>query len=178
MVRQTPAVIIQGDTTSWDFTCRSYPSTTWTLTYTLQITGTVYTVVADANSDGTYTVSIPSAVTATYEGGHYRYTAVATLGADRHTVEQGTLFVELDLSTNPNENSESWVKQALDAVNAVILGKATNDQQSYSIQGRSLTRYSIEDLWKLRDRLQRLYNKELAEEGLKKKRIIQSSFLT
>lgn len=178
MVRQTPAVIIQGDTTSWDFTCSTYPSTAWTLTYTLQITGTVYTVVADANSDGTYTVNIPSAVTATYEGGNYRFTAVVTSGADRHTVEQGTLIVELDLSTNPNENSESWVKQALDAIEAVILGKATHDQQSYSIQGRSLTRYSLDDILKLQTKLQRLYNKELAEEGLLKKRIIQSSFLT
>ena len=178
LTRYVPAVIVQGDTVTWTSRNITYPSTDgWTLTYTLQITGTAHTVVAVGNSDGSYTATIPSTVSATYAGGNYRFQGVVTSGSDRHTVEQGTLFVELDFATNPDANSESEVKRALDAVEANLLGKATSDQQSYTIQGRSLTRYSIEELQSLRDYYQRRYDRELAEEGLKVKKTIQVSFL-
>jgi hypothetical protein len=72
----------------------------------------------------------------------------------------------------PGADGRSFVKQALDAIEAVLAKRATKDQERYVIEvngsRRELWRTPIGDLLKLRDRYRAEYNAELrAKSGSK-----------
>ena len=50
---------------------------------------------------------------------------------------------------------------------AVIEKRATKDQESYSLNGRSLTRTSVEELQRLKNNYQAMYNAEVRRERIK-----------
>ena len=63
-------------------------------------------------------------------------------------------------------SEKSHVQKTLEALEALIEGKATKDQQSYSINGRTITKMPITDLLKWRDKYKAEFRKEqLAAEG-------------
>jgi hypothetical protein len=54
----------------------------------------------------------------------------------------------------------STLKEILDAIDAMVKGKATLDQKSYVIGNRQLERYPIPDLLMMREKYARLYAEE------------------
>lgn len=68
----------------------------------------------------------------------------------KKTIKVGSLEILQNLdNVNSLETSEN--QKALNCINAVLQKRATLDQQSYSIQGRSLSRMSVADLIKLKE---------------------------
>ena len=65
-----------------------------------------------------------------------------------------------NISTNTSIDVQSHARKVLSAIEAVIEGRASQDQMSYSIAGRSLSRMPIDDLLTLRDRYRAEWNKE------------------
>jgi hypothetical protein len=61
------------------------------------------------------------------------------------------------------------LRKVLDAIQATIEGRASQDQMSYSIAGRSLSRMSIDDLLTFRNRYRAEYNEELKKARIKNK---------
>ena len=49
-------------------------------------------------------------------------------------------------------------------IDSILSGRADGDVASYSINGRSLTKLSIDDLMTWRDRYQALHNREVRKE--------------
>jgi hypothetical protein len=58
-------------------------------------------------------------------------------------------------------------KIVLDKIEALIQGKADHDAENYSLNGRSLSRYSWEELEKIRAKYQAEYNRYLINEDRK-----------
>ena len=113
--------------------------------------GSVFTITATESGNGKFTFSENSQATAVWVPGEYHTCVYATLGDARHTVEQSKARVMPDLAGAPTDN-RGHVKKTLDALEAMIEGKATKDQASMTIAGRSLARYEPGDLLKWRDR--------------------------
>ena len=70
---------------------------------------------------------------------------------------------------NTNADLRSHAKKVLDAIEAVIENRATVDQSSFSIAGRSLSRMSIDELLTLKNRYKAEYLKEIKEARIKNK---------
>ncbi len=171
--KQEPDVLVVGDRWVWrrpDLVA-DYPTADYALTYEFHLdTGgggsNKFTITATETSTD-YIVEIASATTASYTAGEYNWYAFITRSSDsqRLSVDEGRTKVEINFA-NTNADSRTHAKKVLDAIEATIEGRASQDQMSYSIAGRSLSRMSIDDLLKFRDR----YRAE-HEKAIKKLRI-------
>lgn len=148
-----PAWANSGDTWQWTKQLADFPATDgWTLTYYLNAGGAPLTFDAAVDADGTsYDVTVPAATTAAFAPGSYAWTAVvhqgAGGGAQRFTVDEGRIRI----CTNPSGTGAlSHARKVLAAVEAVIEGRATKDQEEYQIGGRSLRRTPLPELTKFR----------------------------
>jgi hypothetical protein len=117
-----------------------------------------------------YIIEIPSATTAAYANGDFHWYAFITRTSDseRIAVDDGYAKIEIDF-TDTNADHRSHAKKVLDAIEATIEGRASQDQMSYSIAGRSLARMSIDDLMTFRNRYRAEYNEELKRWRVKNK---------
>ena len=154
---EEPAVIIAGDTLQWYRTdLPDYPADDgWVLTYNLR-GASVIDIVAITYQDKSFEVNVVAATTAAYTIGDYWWSAYCTHAGDskRYQVDYGTLEIKADIaqvSTDPYDG-RSDVKKTLDAVEAVLLGRASKDQMAYTIAGRSLSKTPIPDLLAFRDK--------------------------
>ena len=165
-----PAELIAGDRWAWnrEDLGSDYPPASYALSYSarLESVGTEIEITA-SESGSDYIVEVAAATTAAYTAGIYHWQAYITRTSDseRVTVDSGTFEVIADrdsASTDPR----SHVKVTLDAIEAVIESRATKDQESYSINNRSLSRTPLKDLIMLRDKYAGLYAKEIRAERI------------
>lgn len=126
------------------------------------------TASADTENADDFLFSAAAAVTATYTVGEYQWQVVATKSPDRYTIATGiiTLLDNIANRTTLYDN-RSHVKKVLDAIEAVLEGRASRQDQSYTIAGRSLSLTPIPDLLKLRSLYKSEYESELAAERIK-----------
>ena len=157
-----PPRIIAGDVVELDISLPDYPASLWALTYTLSNSAAAIDWTAGESGDD-YELLIPSSTTKDYLVGEYRINAYATetSSSNRTTIGEGVVSIEPDLAVKGAYDTRSNVKKVLDAIDATILGTASSDQQAYTIQGRSLSRRSMEELLKLRAYYTALYEAEL-----------------
>jgi len=149
-----PARLVVGDTWRWQRTLDGYPASAWTLTYYVRGPNGEFTIVAGADGD-IHDVTVAKTTTSAYNAGAYSWTAVVDDGAtQRFTVETGRL---IELQLDPTKigkgyDGRSHARRVLDAIEAVIEGRASKDQEEYSIEGRSLKRTPLAELVKFRNR--------------------------
>lgn len=121
------------------------------------------TAIADADNADDFKFTAPAATTAAYKEGVYQWQLTATKTTDRYTIATGIITLKDNIgSRSALYDNRSHAKKVLDAIEAVIEGRATQDQQSYQIAGRSLSRTPIPDLMKLRATYKSEYDNELA----------------
>jgi len=143
--------IIAGDYLAWKRSDLNsdYSNSAHTLTYKARLENSGSTVITiTASASGTdYLVEESQSDTASYTVGLYYWDAyiTKTSTSERIRVDYGQWSVIADLATATTDPRSSN-KKIYDAVVAVIEGRASQDQMSYSIAGRSLSRMSIEDL--------------------------------
>ena len=157
-----PLQFVAGDTVKWTKSLADYlPADSWVLTYALVREGSQEEITATDNGDGTHAITIAAAITAAYTAGMYSWQAYVTKAAERYLADAGELEVLADFaSQSTGHDGRSLVKQTLDALEATILGRASSDQLSMSIQGRSIARVPPTELLKWRD----IYRAEYAAE--------------
>lgn len=162
-----PDIITKGDSTSWTKSFPNYKASDgWVLTYYFRGAATL-DKAATADGDD-HLVELTTANTDTLTAGDYAWAAKVAKGSEVITVETGQLTVLNDLADeSTGYETRPYVKRVLDSIEALMLGKTTQDASSYSIQGRSLTRYSFEELETLRDKYQRLWNSYLKKQKRK-----------
>ncbi|MGE4169136.1 MAG: hypothetical protein AB7F28_00255 [Candidatus Margulisiibacteriota bacterium] len=104
--------------------------------------------------------------TGEWSQGKYWYALRVEKDGTIFQIQDGTVRIEADLAsiTAPFDGRDH-VRKVLDAIEAVIEGRATIDQESYTINNRQLRRTPIADLLKLRDR----YKEELRRQESAKK---------
>lgn len=141
-----PTKLRAGDTARWDRSLADYPASTWTLTYRLVSDARTYTFNATANAD-THEITVAMATTAAWLPGIYQWTSTVTDGTSRYTVATGHIEVLYNPGTvSAPMDTRTHAKTVLDAIEAVLEGRATHDVASYTIGGRQLARMPIEDL--------------------------------
>jgi hypothetical protein len=161
----TPSKIIAGDTAEWLISLADYPASIWTLTYTLVKDGVQITFSGSQySSTETHHINNSASATEGWIDGLYSYRATVSDGADRYTVEDGTIEILPNFATAAiGYDDRSFAKKALDAVEAVLLGRASQAQLEYSIAGRQLKFIPPAELMDLRDRYRSEYRAEEAK---------------
>lgn len=141
---ELPRRITVGDTITWDETLDDFPaSASWVVTYNFTSPGDQFASTHAAVVDD-HRITI---VTTDLEEGRYEYTKKVTDGTSIHTLERGYIFVDPDLSADSaGVDRRSYAATALANIEAVLIGKASKDQTSYSLNGRALSRYSFAEL--------------------------------
>lgn len=148
-----PQTLTAGDRWTWTDSLVDYPATLWTLTYYFR--GPTSLAAAVGVASGTdHVLTITAALTADLKPGFYDWQARAALIATPTTIETvdiGRLTVEPNLANAAIEHRSFW-RQVLDQLEPVILGRASTDQLSMSIAGRSLQRMTWDELLSVYDR--------------------------
>jgi hypothetical protein len=144
-----PQKLTAGDTWQWDESIAEYPASTWTLTF--YFSGPApFNIVASPNG-ADFAISVTAIVTADYTAGDYQWVARVSNGTQVTSVDTGQLILLPDLS-DVDADHRSFNRRALEALQAVIENRATTDQLSFTIAGRSLTRMSWDELLRAYDR--------------------------
>jgi len=168
-----PAQITAGDSLRFVDTVGDYSAADgWVLKYSLSNGGEVNTIESAAEgSDHGFTVA--ATATANWRAGQYRWQAYVAKGIERITVGRGFCEVLADIING--EDARHHVEKTLAALEAMLEGKANQDQQTMTLNGRSLTRLPVEELLKWRDRykaeLARVKRAERVAQGLGSNRI-------
>lgn len=166
-----PSKLVIGDYWAWtredladDYAVASY---SWSYSAILEASPATKITINATGSGTTYTVEVASATTATYTAGVYHWTGYITRTSDseRIALDKGT-FELLENAATSSVDPRSHVKKTLDALEAMIEGKATRDQKSYSIGDRSLERMSPGELMMWYDKYKYFYAQELNAERI------------
>jgi len=149
---QVPPQFVAGDLWQWTREFPDYPAGTWTLTYYFENKDQAFSAAGSA-SGTTHSFSIAAATTAGYKPGRYKYRARAVNGSSIYTVDEGYAEVTRDPAAVGFSDTRSWARRTLEALEATLEGKASGDQLSMSIAGRSIARLQPKELLDWRDRL-------------------------
>lgn len=154
-----PTTITAGDTVQWTKTLSDYPADAYALNYTLQpISGGTPLEVTAAASGTDHAVTISAATSAGYSSGDYRWFSFVSdlaTSTQRFTLEHGSLSILPDPATFTTASDlRSHARTVLDAIEAVLEGRATSAQAEYSLNvagNQTQIKYiQIADLLKLR----------------------------
>ncbi len=160
-----PTELVIGDRWVWKRTDlgADYPPASYSLKYSLRLASSTATEIEiTANESGSnYLFEVASATTAGYTAGRYYWQLYITRTSDseRLLLDRGVV----DVLTNQDASAtdpRTHARIVLDAIEAVIEGRASKDQEEYSIGSRSLKRTPIPDLMELRNK----YRAEVAAE--------------
>jgi hypothetical protein len=152
--------ITSGDSLNWKESVAEYPASDgWTLRFSL-VNGASKVEFSASSEGDDYAVSLSASVTSAWHPGRYRFQAYVSRAEDRHTVGTGTVDILPDFSSAATFDGRTHAERVLEAIEAVIEKRASRDQESYTIKGRSLSRTPLPDLLVLRDK----YKSEVREE--------------
>ena len=167
IANQEPNLICAGDLIQWRKSLSLYPAGTWTLSYTLINAHNKIDITATASGTD-HLVNVAAATSATWPPGTYKVQGYVTNGSQRFTITQDEITIKPNFAAASTLDTRSHVKKVLEALEAVLEGKATSDQMEYSIGGRSIKRMPITDLMVWRDKYRAQYLSEQRAEGLAK----------
>jgi hypothetical protein len=163
-----------GDFWAWKRTDLStdYPTASYALSYEFNLvdgsTAANFTLTATESNDE-YLIEVSN--TTTYTSGEYNWVAYITRSSDSARIKLSEGFTEIQENYATTTSSvRSHAKKVLDAIEAVIENRATMDQSSMSIAGRSLSRLTIDELLQFRDRYKAEYLKEVKKARIKNKK--------
>lgn len=149
-----------GDTVKWTKSLPDYPASQgWALSYTFINSTGKFTATGSANGTA-FDVTISATTTAAVSAGDYYFEGYASKAGERFRVDCGTVTVAPNITSAATFDGRSHARKVLDAIEAVIEGRASTDQQEYTIGNRSLKRTPIADLIVLADKYRAMVNAE------------------
>lgn len=160
-----PLKIVVGDFIQWKKTAlaESYPPALYSAEYVARVaSGQSGEIKIQAIESATYYLfQATSATTAAFEAGfyHWQLEITQTSSGNRIVVERGEFEAIADLDNN-GADPRTHAEVMLDKIESLLEGRADKDVNSYSIQGRSISKMSIADLLQWRD----YYRKEVLKE--------------
>lgn len=146
-----PSSVNAGDTWRWTRSLADYPASAgWALSYTLINASAKITISAAASGDD-HAVTVAAATTATYAAGTYDWRARVSKAGEVYTVGEGRITVRNAYAASTFD-ARSHARKTLDAIEAVIEGRASSSTAEYQIAGRQLKYIPVPDLLALRDK--------------------------
>lgn len=154
-----PDRVNAGDTIKWTRTLSDYkPSDGWALSYILINAAGKITISASGSGD-TFAVVVSAATSAAWAAGTYDWREQASKAGEVFTVADGRIVVAPAFSGSTLD-ARTHARKMLEAINAVLEGRATSAVGEYEIGGRRLKYIPAAELLVLRDR----YRSEVARE--------------
>lgn len=157
-----PRLII-GDSYSFTTTVADYPATDgWTLSHVLRpASGSNDAITLTATADGEdYLTTVSTTTSGGWEPGDYTVIAQVAKVGERHTLDAVALSGgrltsnRITVLANPAEgeafDDRSHARKTLDALNAMIEGRASMEQKSFTIRERAVELLSPDELIKWR----------------------------
>lgn len=179
-----PTEIVVGDFIQFKITqfSEDYSNSLYTMRFVARIaTGGSSEIKVDATAlNDDYLFAIPGATSASYDVGHYHYQLEIERNSDgeRIVVDRGELDIVTDFDNQVDPRAHAEVM--LTKIESILEGKADSDVSSYSIAGRSLTKFSPEELvdWRnyYRREVSSIKRKEAIKHGRKPKSTILLRF--
>ncbi len=167
-----PTTMRQGDTQEWHLLLPEY-GYGWGVCVRFVSAAGSFTVEGTDNwvdgedsraGWGDWFFSVGMAESEAIAPGRYQWFVIANNDYERKTISQGYATVEPNVSAGSDAelklDARTHARRMLAAIEAVLEKRASSDQQSYSIGGRSLARTPIPDLIRLRA----MYRREVAAE--------------
>ena len=156
-----PTSFTVGDTVAWTKTLADFPASAgWELTYSFVNASNQFTESSTTADGDDHAIVITAADSANLTAGDYEWQAYATKTTERYPAGSGSVTVEPNFATGAVDG-RSHVKIVLDAIEAVLEGVATTSQASSSLNGRSITKYSTEELIAFRSKYKSEYASEV-----------------
>ena len=162
-----PITIYKGETVVWnrkDLT--DYPVGSYAMSWSARLEsngGTAFTATV-TEVDDYYKFTLDNSATGGYTTGDYFWVLKVTQSSDSEELilETGKITVK-DNYFGSTGDTRSHAKIMLDKIESILEGRADADVSSYSIQGRSLSKISINELLQWRDYYKAEYQKEIAK---------------
>lgn len=179
-----PRSFTQGDTVTWTESLSDFKASLYTLTYRFVSKDGIFDATITANGED-FDVVIAKADTEDMVDGEFEWqkrvtkisdSTVQTLCTGRSRVLKNYATISDGEAYDPR----SFAEKTLANIRVVLEGKATRDQSSYSVNGRSLSRYSYDELltaerdFAARVRMER--NAAVRRRGGKSRRTVMAMF--
>jgi len=157
-----PTQIRAGEYITWEKSLADYTAASWTLKYSISGTAGGHITITSTGSGTTHTAVITVAETGALAKGTYKlFGWVQNAGATQKiSVYNGTLKVLANLFTATAADQRTDNQIILDAIIAVIKGRATKQHQEIAIAGRNIMLLSPAELYKW----QKVYEYEVEKE--------------
>lgn len=171
-----PLELTVGDTWSFTLSIGDHDRPSWTATLYLQNeSGSLSASSSGAGPEHVFIVA--AATTAAYAAGKYRWTVRVSDGSTKSVMDSGWITLVPDPASTGARDQRSWARRALDAIEAALEGRATNDQLSFQIRDRSIQRTPLPELVTWRDQLRREVRAETSAQKQGKGRNIKVRFV-
>lgn len=167
-----PTKIIAGDRIAWKRSDlhSDYPNDEYTLSYILKrdTSGSEGIDITASASGNDYLIEVASATTATWAADTYKWESFITRDSDsqRHRLGWGSCVVHPDFSSATTD-PRSHAQKVLEAIEAVLEGRASKDQDTLTVEGMTLVRTPVEDLLMLRSKYRGIYAREQRAERMR-----------
>ena len=170
-----PQNLRAGSAYSW--TENKFDAGDGTLEYTIFNGSAVYTVSGDGVD-----FALTSADTKSWRNGKYSWVLRRVVDAEREDLASGRLEILPNPNISPNGlDDRTHAERVLEALEATLENRATDDMDSFTIRGRTISSMPIKDLLSFRA----LYKREVAAEanarrlaaGLPSNRFIRTRFV-
>lgn len=154
---QEPDSIIAGLTAQWKIYLADYlPGDDWILKYSLKKSGvSAINISSTDNGDDYHLINLTPEVTALYTtNGEYAYQAYVENSdtGEKYLIETGIIEIKPGLSASSTSyDPRTHARKVLDAINAVIEGRASYNQSSVKVGDKELRYYSFSQLVELRE---------------------------
>jgi hypothetical protein len=169
-----PAAITAGDTLLLLLDGGDYPANEgWTYWFSFRKeTGSLIEFSSTA-SGSNHSFTVAADITATWTDGIYKGVGYVESATQRFTVWRGELVVESNLTEqDANYDTRTHGQKALDAINAVLEGKASRDVLASTIAGQSIQRMSFTELLQAKSFYESVVQQEQVLLGQKSNRVL------
>lgn len=140
-----------GDTIDETISLPNYPAGDgWSLKIVITNSANKYVIESTADGDDHSIDVAGGGGTDTWTAGKYRWVAFAIKDGKRQRISSGDIEVLPDVEALAAD-LRSHAEKVLEAIEAVIEGKASTDDYDTTVNGKRLVRYNYEELLKLRN---------------------------
>jgi len=163
-----PTQFRAGEIVEWPKSLSAYSAADgWSLFYRLVNESNAYTAI-EGTADGTgFVITIPAATTANYVAGKYALYGWVSKSAELYEVYNAECEVLVDLKAlTAGYDIRPHVKKVLDALEAVIEGRASEKEKTVSIGGQTIDMMTLAELRIEWNRYNKYYQDYLAEQRI------------
>lgn len=152
ILSKVPEQLRAGDTLRLLLALQDHDAPTWSSVLYFENSAGAFNVTGAA-SGTSHSFTVDAATTAGKAPGSYKWTIRATAAGVAETVDEGWIEILPNPASTTRTDPRGWARRTLEAIEAFLEGNATTAQASMTINGRSIARWSLQELLQWRDKL-------------------------